>query len=523
MRTYTTEELADFAQPRVVYVRTSDGSGTGWVYKVDNSGSAWILTNEHVVDDDATVTIYPASGGGPYTGEVIGTDALRDLAVVRICCNTVLRAFELASQDEVRPGAEVLAFGYPYSAGVLVSELSVSDGIVSRIGLDSRRDSYTVQTTAESNPGNSGGPLVNTFGKVVGTMWGSVDRTPRGRPIDGVAFAVAPRTIRARLSALESGAGRVPTPTPTPTPTLGPPPSCARSSDPSLDPMWLLVLVGVGNADQRTLNAEERRCVAEAVSSQISELPEVETGFKLIDFQNAGGDEVIVDYSGNWTLSFSGALGSFQGFKQFQLDAPVQFFGRVCRDGENCRNTHFQDLSGGYISLDEDVYSGTTDVAPWVRLSASVPNGYSIRIEMIAYYTAKMQATADPSPTPTPTPLPLPLAPNLASVIFNGWVTVQNSPRSLDGMQLTAKIDDWVSESIVVGQGTVDANGFEDLTVNAPSELVGKEIKFVLNGTVEATTNSYYALINDDGSFCLSCDFSFPDFRGIVIDFPSRP
>ncbi|MCY4475102.1 MAG: hypothetical protein OXC83_06660, partial [Chloroflexi bacterium] len=115
------------------------------------------------------------------------------------------------------------------------------------------------------------------------------------------------------------------------------------------------------------------------------------------------------------------------------------------------------------------------------------------------------------------------LPPNLAAVIFNGWVTVQNSPLDVEGMELTAKIGDWVSEPVVVGQGTADANGFEDLTVNPPSELIGSEIKFVLNGTVEATTSSYYALINDDGSFCLTCEFGFPDFRDIIIDFPTLP
>ena len=115
------------------------------------------------------------------------------------------------------------------------------------------------------------------------------------------------------------------------------------------------------------------------------------------------------------------------------------------------------------------------------------------------------------------------LPPNLAAVIFNGWVTVQNSPLGVEGMQLTAKIGDWVSEPVAVGQGTADANGFEDLTVNPPSELVGNEIKFVLNGTVESTTNSYYALIGDDGNFCLTCEFGFPDFRDIIIDFPTLP
>ena len=93
---YTTEELAEFARPGVVCVWTSGGCASGWIYKLENSGQAWIMTNEHVVDDNATMWIYPATGGGPYTGNVIGVDAQRDLAVVRICCNSGLRALELA-------------------------------------------------------------------------------------------------------------------------------------------------------------------------------------------------------------------------------------------------------------------------------------------------------------------------------------------------------------------------------------------------------------------------------------------
>ena len=54
-----------------------------------------------------TATIYPAIGGGPFTGEVIGADELRDLAVVRFCCSSRLRALELAG-DQVPPGVEVV-------------------------------------------------------------------------------------------------------------------------------------------------------------------------------------------------------------------------------------------------------------------------------------------------------------------------------------------------------------------------------------------------------------------------------
>ena len=391
-----------FARPSVVYVRATGGSGTGWVYKTGLSGEVWIMTNEHVVEDDAEVQIYLASGGGPYTGEVIGVDALRDLAVVRICCNSGLRASALAEQSEVRQGAEVIAFGYPYRAGVL-SGLSVSDGIISSIGYYERRDSYTVQTTAESNPGNSGGPLVNMFGKVVGTIRSSVDFSPSGRPIDGIAFAVAARTIRDHLSALESGAGRVPTPTPTitPTPTPIPPPAIPPTPVPD---NWDLVLVAVGDADQRHLDANERRMVADWLGVSIGDLPDIEAGYRLVSSDDEQNDEIIVSGSGIWFVTFAEVSGSFNGYKPWDIFIPVKIYGRVCRDGENCDAAVFRELSE-FLMLDEDVGSGRAEIAPWIGLVVSLPAGYSIRIEVIAYYT-QSGSTVSPTPTPTATPTP---------------------------------------------------------------------------------------------------------------------
>ena len=217
---------------------------------------------------------------GPFTGTVVGADTLRDLAVVRFCCDARLRPLQLASEREVRQGARVAAFGYPYRARVL-SDLSVSDGVISSVGFYGRRNSYIVQTTAEINPGNSGGPLVNMFGKVVGTVRSSVDFTPSGRPIDGIGFAVASRTITERLPALEAGAERVPTATPTvtPTPTPIPPPRVRPTAVPA---GWDLVLAAVGDADQRDLDADERQVVADWLGVRAGELPAVEAGYRLV-------------------------------------------------------------------------------------------------------------------------------------------------------------------------------------------------------------------------------------------------
>ena len=114
--------------------------------------------------------------------------------------------------------------------------------------------------------------------------------------------------------------------------------------------------------------------------------------------------------------------------------------------------------------------------------------------------------------------------PSLAAVIFSGWVTVNGSPIGVEGLSLTAQIGEWTSQPVTIGEGTSDLNGYEDLTVDAPAELIGSQINFILGGTVVAANSSYYALIDIDGNFCLTCELRHPEFRDdFAIDFPSLP
>ena len=114
--------------------------------------------------------------------------------------------------------------------------------------------------------------------------------------------------------------------------------------------------------------------------------------------------------------------------------------------------------------------------------------------------------------------------PPFSAVIYDGWVTVANDPTGLQGFALSAKVGDWLSESVTIGDGTPDLNGFKNLTVNPPPELIGNQVTFLLNGEVESTTTDFFAVIADDGSICTSCPIEFPQFRfEFEIDFPSRP
>ena len=344
------------------------------------------MTNEHVVDSRSTVGVYLADGSGSYNGEVIGTDELRDLAVVRICCRSDWRTLELASASEVLQGAEVVAFGYPYRAGVL-SDLSLSSGIISSLGFRDSRDSWVVQTDAAINPGNSGGPLVNMFGKVVGTVSSSVTRTPDRRSVDNIGFAVASRTISSRLATLEGDANQPPTPTSTPMPyyTATPYPTPIPTSTPDLT-KYSPVLAAVGNSDQRNLDDAKRQIIADALKISANEIPDVDPGYK-VDDTTTPDNEIIIASSGIWTLQFDKIAGSFTGFKPVEIYTTILFFGRRCTVGNDECDRSFQHFSRNVISLDEDRDSGTMDLAPWMNIWVSVAEVQYIRIEMIAYYT----------------------------------------------------------------------------------------------------------------------------------------
>lgn len=140
-------------------------SGSGVI--ISNDG--YIVTNNHVVDgaDEVTVTL---SNRKSFKAKVVGADPSSDLAVVKIDAQN-LPFLLYGNSDELKVGQWVLAVGYP-----LTLETTVTAGIVSAKGrtLDiNRRQSQTpvesfIQTDAAVNPGNSGGPLINTDGQLVG-------------------------------------------------------------------------------------------------------------------------------------------------------------------------------------------------------------------------------------------------------------------------------------------------------------------------------------------------------------------
>ena len=163
------------------------GVGSGVIY--DPSGL--ILTNEHVVSGQKTAKVRLESGE-LLVAEVLGSDSRVDLAVLKIDAKRELPAAKLGRAERVKVGQFVLAFGHPFGVGE-DPQPTMTKGHVSATGRtlrprgDHRALMNLIQTDAAVNPGNSGGPLVNLHGEVIGI---NVAIFTQSKGSQGIAFAV---------------------------------------------------------------------------------------------------------------------------------------------------------------------------------------------------------------------------------------------------------------------------------------------------------------------------------------------
>lgn len=177
-------DLVSRCTPAVVTIESAAGLGTGFFVSPTR-----IVTNQHVVADNLTVTLRLA-GGQQSRGRVVGRSLDADLALVESDVPFTGTPLALRPVAGVRPGEEVLAIGSP-AVGRSALESSVTRGIIS--GIRSMNGFAVLQTDAALNPGNSGGPLVDGSGRVVGV------NTIKAVRQESIAFAVASDYAQALL------------------------------------------------------------------------------------------------------------------------------------------------------------------------------------------------------------------------------------------------------------------------------------------------------------------------------------
>ena len=171
------------------HAQTREGSGSGWV--LDNQGH--IVTNHHVVADSDFVSVTLSDSKQPYPARVIGSDPPNDIAVLKIeAPQELLYPVELGDSKSLRVGQKIIAIGNPFGL-----ERTMTVGIVSSLGRSLRSKSGRmmkgiIQIDAALNQGNSGGPLLDSQGKVVGMNTAIATLTGENT---GVGFSVPVNTI----------------------------------------------------------------------------------------------------------------------------------------------------------------------------------------------------------------------------------------------------------------------------------------------------------------------------------------
>jgi putative serine protease PepD len=199
--------------PGVVSIKavTPEGRDSGTGIVLNEKGL--ILTNDHVVEDATSLTASPgASSGQTRTAAIVGEEANHDLALIRIDPEGLgLKPLKIGDSATVQVGDAVYAIGNPYNL-----DETLTRGIVSALGRsisapDGATISGVIQTDAALNPGNSGGPLLNEQGEVIGvnSQIASEAATAAGSQpgSTGVGFAISSRTLIAAVRAIEASKG----------------------------------------------------------------------------------------------------------------------------------------------------------------------------------------------------------------------------------------------------------------------------------------------------------------------------
>ena len=159
--------------------RPMQGLGSGFIISEDGQ----VVTNHHVVDGADSVKVKLADGRS-FEAEVVGSDPMTDIALLKITSEDALPTVDFGQSEGLRVGDEVVAVGNPFGLGG-----TVTSGIISALSRDIRSGPFDdfIQTDAAINRGNSGGPLFNNAGQVIGVNTAII--SPAGGSV-GIGFAV---------------------------------------------------------------------------------------------------------------------------------------------------------------------------------------------------------------------------------------------------------------------------------------------------------------------------------------------
>lgn len=179
-------------------------TGSGFVYKTD-SKYAYVMTNHHVIEKADKITLI-RSDDKEINGEVLGSDEYLDLAIIRIAKEDSIDVATLGSSEKSKLGDVVFTIGsplgYEYRGTVTDGILSGKDRLVT-VSLASSNDwvMKVLQTNAAVNPGNSGGPLLNASGEVIGVISLKLVQTE----VENMGFAIPIEYALSHVDNLETG------------------------------------------------------------------------------------------------------------------------------------------------------------------------------------------------------------------------------------------------------------------------------------------------------------------------------
>lgn len=177
-----------------LFQQEAEGMGSGFIINTDG----YILTNYHVINGAKEVTV-TLSDGQEVTASVVNYDSDKDIAMIKLNGDVeVPGVVELGNSDALQPGEEVVAIGNPLS-----KELSstLTKGIVSALNRSVETQSGVstnlIQTDAAINSGNSGGPLINTKGEVIG-----INTLKASNGAEGIGFAIPINDVKEKIASL---------------------------------------------------------------------------------------------------------------------------------------------------------------------------------------------------------------------------------------------------------------------------------------------------------------------------------